>query len=74
MALLDFPLQLFALSVDLSEIVVAELALLFSDLFPQSVSNFLRYDSSLWLIPPRQEMVASEQRRIDSEVPRSVFE
>jgi hypothetical protein len=31
-ALLDFPLQLFALSVDLSEIVVAELALLFSDL------------------------------------------
>ena len=74
MALLDFPLQLFALSVDLSEIVVGELALLFFDLFPQSASNFLRYDSSLWLIPPRQEMVASGNVVLDSEVPRSVFE
>ena len=74
MALLDFPLQLFALSVDLSEIVVGELALLFFDLFPQSASNFLRYDSSLWLIPPREEMVASGNVVLDSEVPRSVFE
>jgi hypothetical protein len=70
MALLDFPLQLFALSVDLSEIVVAELALLFSDL-PAVCFQFpsIRFESMAY-----SSTVASEQRRIDSEVPRSVFE
>ena len=73
MALLDFPLQLFALSVDLSEIVVGELALLFSDLsrslLPISFDTIPVYGLFL-----HDKNGCFRQRRIDSEVPRSVFE